>query len=355
MAFAVPHPTLGEDVAAAIVARDTVDVDTVRAFVAERLAAHKVPQRIVVVDALPAGATGKVQRIGMAERLGLLAPAEVAAEDLTGTEATIAEIWAEVLELERVGRTQGFVELGGDSLTAVALVVRVEDAFGVTLPVTAPLVEAPTVAAMATLLATASPRVALDVDPHDVAVSFTQERMWVLHALDPQSGSYNVPFAMRLRGELDVDALTAALTEIVRRHEALRSTFPERDGRPSLAVLPPAPFPLPVHDYSETAVRDAAGAPFDLATGPVFRGALFRAAADDHVLLLVAHHIATDGWSRGLIRDELAALYRGETLPDLATGFPPSRPRNGATSRPARSRRPRPRGGRTSTRRPRRC
>ena len=322
VAFAVPHPTLGEDIAAAIVASAPLDVDEVRAFVAARLAPHKVPQRIVVVDALPAGATGKVQRISMAERLGLLAPAEVAAEELTGAEATIAEIWAEVLGLERVRSTQRFAELGGDSLTAVTLVARVEAAFDVALPVTTPLVDGPTVAAMARLVETAPPRLALDVDPHETAVSFTQERMWVLHALDPESAAYNVPFAMRLRGELDVDRLTHALGEIVRRHEALRSTFPGSDGRPSLLVQPPAPFPLPVHDFSEAALREVVAAPFDLATGPVFRGALFRAAADGHVLLLVAHHIATDGWSRGLIRDELAALYRGDTLPDLAVGYP---------------------------------
>ena len=157
VAFAVPHPTLGEDVAAAVVLRAgaAADADEVRAFVAGRLAPHKVPRRVVVLDELPKGPTGKLQRIGLAERLGLLGdgpdgPRVIYAD---AREAAVAAVWAQVLGRTAVGPDDDFVELGGDSLLAVLLVSDVGDVFGVELPESAPFEEAPTVAAMAALIA----------------------------------------------------------------------------------------------------------------------------------------------------------------------------------------------------------
>jgi acyl-CoA synthetase (AMP-forming)/AMP-acid ligase II/acyl carrier protein len=156
VAFAVPHPTLGEDVAAAVVLRDgeTADVDELRAFVGERLAAHKVPRRVVVLDELPKGPTGKLQRIGLADRLGLTAVGEgPRAIYADAREAAVAALWAHVLGRASVGPDDDFVELGGDSLLAVLLVSDVREVFGVELAESAPFDEAPTVAAMAALIA----------------------------------------------------------------------------------------------------------------------------------------------------------------------------------------------------------
>jgi oxalate---CoA ligase len=156
VAFAVPHPTLGEDVAAAVVLRAgaAVDADEVRAFVAGRLAPHKVPRRVVVLDELPKGPTGKLQRIGLAERLGLLGdgPGGPRAIYADAREAAVAAVWGQVLGRTAVGPDDDFVELGGDSLLAVLLVSDVRDVFGVELPESAPFEEAPTVAAMAALI-----------------------------------------------------------------------------------------------------------------------------------------------------------------------------------------------------------
>ena len=277
VAFSVPHPTLGEDLAAAIVADDDAELDIaqLRRYAAERLAPHKVPQRIVVLDDIPLGPTGKVQRIGLAERLGLSVREGdgVDREQLTfasSMEAALAGVWCRVLELDAVGRDDRFVEIGGDSLSAVALVADVADVFGVDLPITAPLDEGATVVDMAAMVRTARVRPATE-RPADVEVpaadgtvacptviSYTQERFWVLHQLDPGSSAYNIPWALRLSGSLDINALRAALTAMTARHDALRSVFPARQGRPTVLVQPPSEFPLDVSDLSAAADPESA-------------------------------------------------------------------------------------------------
>ncbi|MBV9111152.1 MAG: amino acid adenylation domain-containing protein, partial [Gemmatimonadetes bacterium] len=150
--------------------------------------------------------------------------------------------------------------------------------------------------------------------------SFAQERLWFLSRLQPLGAVYNLPEAIRLAGALDAAALERALGEVVRRHEALRTTFAEQDGAPVQVIAPFAGFALPAEDLSaldpderESVVReraaDDAARPFDLAEGPLFRAALLRLAADEHVLLLCLHHIVSDGWSRGVLFRETAALY----------------------------------------------
>ena len=350
VAFAVPHPTMGEDVAAAVVGAEgsDLDADDVRTFVAAQLSPYKVPQRIVVRQELPVGPTGKLQRIGMAERLGLhevRSPASDGRIDAPASslEDAVAAVWAGLLNLDRIGRNDRFVELGGDSLTAVSLVAEIGEAFGVDLPLTSALQAGATVATMALLIAEArtqrgSRRYELALDSSSLAVSFVQERFWVLHQLDPASKAYNLPLALRLRGSLDTDTLVRSLSEITRRHEALRSSFPAPDGRPAIVVHPPAPFSLRLVDVSnaadplDVALSAAATsdvtARFDLDEGPVVRGSVYRVGPDDHLLVIVTHHIATDGWSRGVFRRELSTLYgalaAGEPspLPDVEFGYP---------------------------------
>ncbi|MFC4894104.1 amino acid adenylation domain-containing protein [Streptosporangium amethystogenes subsp. fukuiense] len=168
--------------------------------------------------------------------------------------------------------------------------------------------------------------------PFGGGLSYAQERMWLGHQLDPAGTEYNVCLALRLRGPLDVPALAGALGDLVARHQALRTVYPNVEGRPVASVLPPASVELPVHPVaSEEEVRGTAVAearrPFDLAAGPVLRARLARLAAADHVLVLTVHHIAFDEWSMGVFFGELDALYRArlaglpDPLPPLPAGY----------------------------------
>src|SRR5215207_166577 len=152
-------------------------------------------------------------------------------------------------------------------------------------------------------------------------LSFAQQRLWFLDQLQPGSAAYNIPAAVRLGGALDTTAFGRALTEVVRRHESLRTTFAVRDGQPVQLIHPAGPLELPVTDLGHLGaeLREAearrlaaveARRPFDLARGPLLRVQLLRLAAEEHVLLLTMHHIVSDGWSMGVLVKEAAALYR---------------------------------------------
>ncbi len=154
-----------------------------------------------------------------------------------------------------------------------------------------------------------------------VPLSFAQQRLWFLHRFDPDSPAYNIPTSVGLRGRLEPAALAAALYGVVRRHEALRTGFAERDGEPVQVVLPELSLNLPVVELGrlDTTTRQAelrrlAGAealgPFDLAHGPLLRAVLLRLGSEEHALLLTVHHIVADGWSMGVLVAELAALYK---------------------------------------------
>src|SRR5262245_51875416 len=159
-------------------------------------------------------------------------------------------------------------------------------------------------------------------------LSFAQQRLWFLHLLDPQSSAYNMPFALRLSGQLDVPALERALNEIVRRHEVLRTTFAELDGEPVQLIATTQPLELPLTDLSDLLPQtreaetrrltlQAALRPFDFARGPMLRAGLLRLGEEEHVLSLTMHHIVSDGWSIGVLVHEFAVLYTA-----FSTGHP---------------------------------
>jgi amino acid adenylation domain-containing protein/non-ribosomal peptide synthase protein (TIGR01720 family) len=248
----------------------------------------------------------------------------------TPTEELLAALWERVLEVERVGAFDDFFELGGHSLLATRLVTRIREAFGVELPVSA-VFDAPTLAAQARAVASARQGESLPIVPvpRDGALplSFAQERLWFLYRLDPSSPAYNVPLAIRLTGALDVPALERAFAELVRRHEALRTSFPDVDGEPVQRIAEPAGWTLPVietHEVSRLALEDAL-APFDLARGPLLRTRLLRLAPREHVLLLCLHHAVADLWSMKVLVEELAELYEGplpdQPLPELPVQY----------------------------------
>ncbi|MET0395594.1 MAG: amino acid adenylation domain-containing protein, partial [Longimicrobiaceae bacterium] len=313
-----------------------------RAHVAEQVPEYMVPGAFVVMDQLPVSAAGKVER-----RL-LPAPEPMEDEEYVGprtlAEELLAGIWAEVLKLERVGVEESFFELGGYSLLATQVVARARQAFGVEVPLRA-LFEAPTVAGLAGRIealrsAGAPPAPPMERAPRTQAlpVSFAQQRLWVVDRLEPGSPAYNMPYALRLRGELDTAALRAGLDALVARHETLRTTFAEHEGEPVQVIHPPAPVALEELDLRDLPEAEREGEaqrlaweealrPFDLARGPLLRSTLLRLADDEHVLLFTMHHIVTDGWSRGVLVREVSALYaaalRGESarLPELEVQY----------------------------------
>ncbi|HSK75928.1 MAG TPA: amino acid adenylation domain-containing protein, partial [Thermoanaerobaculia bacterium] len=320
-----------------------------RDFLRRSLPEYMVPGAFVALPALPLPPSGKVDRKALpAPETG--GPGEADAAPLTPVEEVVAAIWAEVLRRERVGARESFFDLGGHSLLATQVISRVRTALGVDLPLQR-MFESPTVAGLARAVEEARrEREGLAIPPivpvprdRPLPLSFSQERMWFLGQLDAGTSAYNLFRAVRLRGALDEAVLGRCLTELVRRHEALRTAFILVDGQPVQVVAPPRAFSLPRIDLRhlpagerQAEARRLAGEegarPFDLARGPL-RATLLRIAEGaegeaEHALLLAMHHIASDGWSMGVLIREMAVLYgafaAGEPspLPDLPVQYP---------------------------------
>jgi amino acid adenylation domain-containing protein len=313
------------------------EVEALREHLRRSLPEYMVPSAFVFLDALPLNPNGKL------DRKALPAPELASSEETyvaprTPTEEVLAGIWAEVLRLERVGAEEKFFDLGGHSLLATRVAARVHQVFGVELPLRA-LFEQPVLSGLAaeidrlrdTGAAAGADAIAPAGREGDLPVTFAQERLWFVDALDPGSPVYAIPFSYYITGGLDDDALRRALAELVRRHEPLRTTLPAVDGVPVQRIAPPpASFDLPVTDLRHLPegerraeagrlVAEASRHRFDLARGPLFRGSLVHVADDEHLLLLNLHHAVGDGWSLGVLREEISALYgafsRGEASP----------------------------------------
>jgi amino acid adenylation domain-containing protein len=320
-----------------------VEADALRAHLRRSLPEYMVPAAFVVLEALPLTPNGKL------DRKALPAPEHAAQADRyvaprTPVEEVLAGIWAEVLRRERVGVEESFFDLGGHSLLATRVLSRIREVFAIELPLRA-LFEGRTVAELAVRVEEVR-RAGLPMLPPVVPTgrtgplppSFAQERLWFIDRLEPEIAVYSIPMAWRLAGALDERAMERALSEIVRRHEALRTVFAEVDGSPVQVIAPFGGLVLPVEDLSalgeadrEAAVTRRAGEeasrPFDLSAGPLFRAALLRLHAEEHVLLLSMHHIVSDGWSMEVLLRELSALYaayregRESPLPELAVQY----------------------------------
>jgi amino acid adenylation domain-containing protein len=317
-----------------------------RTFLGDRLPGVMVPSAWVTLSELPLTPSGKVDRRALAgmEVLSLSPGEGERIAPRTPEEGVLATIWSRVLGVREVGIADDFFALGGHSLLATQLVVEVREAFGVDLPVRE-IFRAPTIVAQAEAVALARARGDGSQAPGPIypvpregllPLSFAQERLWFLDRLSPGSPAYNLPLALRVRGELDLSVLTRALSQAVERHEALRTTFANLEGKPAQVIAPADGWRLPVRDLAdfpdpEAEARRLASAeavrPFDLARGPVFRTQLLRLGPGEHVLLLTVHHITADLWALGVLVRDLATFYAaGETgrpagLPDLSVQY----------------------------------
>ncbi|HEX8907261.1 MAG TPA: amino acid adenylation domain-containing protein [Longimicrobiaceae bacterium] len=331
-------------------------VEALKAHLRGGLPDFMVPQAFVFLERFPLTPSGKVDRRALP---AAEAAAETAAyvEPRTPTERAVADVFGEVLGVERVGAADDFFSLGGHSLLAMHVWSHLEDRCGVGLPLRT-LFEHPVVRALAAAV-DAAPRaeaagaaVRITPRPRDAKtevevrgervraytapVSFSQQRLWMLDRMDPGRALYAVPLALRLRGPLDHAALRRALHALAERHESLRTVFRWMEGGVMQVVLPRGALPIESADLAgvdaggrEAELRrrlaDEAARPFDLEQGPLARIHLYRLDADDHVLLLNLHHVITDGWSTGVLLRDLAALYgafsRGEPSPLSAPGL----------------------------------
>ncbi|HEX5716217.1 MAG TPA: amino acid adenylation domain-containing protein [Thermoanaerobaculia bacterium] len=300
--------------------------EELRRFLQEMLPEHMVPSAWVRLDSLPLTPSGKVNRRALPAPEEAVAPGEPAGELLGPVQEMLAGIWAHLLGPARIGSLDDFFALGGHSLLATQLISRVRDAFHVEMPLRT-IFEAPRLADLAGrieagmragLEAQLPPLVRVSRDGIALPLSSAQRRLWFLHQLEPGSPAYNIPAAVRLYGHLDVPVLRAALGEIVRRHEILRTTFPSFGGQPSQLVHPPGAISLPVIDLRPLAaaqkqaqelVDTEVRRPFDLAGGPLWRAHVFLVGDEESVLLMTLHHVVTDGWSSGILVREMVALY----------------------------------------------
>ncbi|EYF04162.1 Long-chain-fatty-acid--CoA ligase [Chondromyces apiculatus DSM 436] len=338
------------------------DADELRAFLRNKLPHYMIPSHVVLLDAMPMTQSGKLDRGALPAPARRLAEEEGEVPPQSAVAQGLASIFAAVLGLDRVGLSDSFLELGGHSLLAMQVVARIRGAYQVELPLRR-LFETPTVAALAGVVEAAlqggaerpadpaasevgaseaeasevgalqagAPEAAITRVPRGqrIPLSCAQQRLWFVDQMTPGHAFYNLPESVRrIVGPLNVPALERALAEIVRRHEVLRTTFDTDQGEPVQRIQPHLRLPLPVADLrgfapevqqwmARTILAEDIRQPFDLREGPLARVRLLQLDEEEHLLVLVVHHIVCDGWSLGVLFTELGILHEA-----FASGLP---------------------------------
>ena len=343
LTFALPDSQLGEEVGVVVVPRDDVAVDEaeLQHFVAARLAGFKVPRRVFFRDDIPTGSTGKLQRIGLAERLGLTqdswkrTPEPALSADADATSA-VAGLIAGVLDLPDVDPHVGFFDAGGDSLLASRLLVRIEQAFGKSLTMV-DLFRASSASAMAAKLAALpasdrAPAALPQAAGSQPKLSAGQVQLWLHDQFDDDNLASQTLRLLEIPGSVSADRVRQALVRIVERHEPLRTVIKSDGGLPRGELRSVEPFPWVIHDWTvtpaerressarEVCLREAA-LPFQLDSDLMLRASLHKLGDDRWWLMVLVHHAASDGWSWQVLRGELQACLAGEPLPPLAASY----------------------------------
>ncbi|HEU0178137.1 MAG TPA: amino acid adenylation domain-containing protein, partial [Blastocatellia bacterium] len=298
-----------------------------RTYLQTRMPEYMIPSAFVVHDEMPLNANRKVDR----QALAAMEPHFAASQEgfvapRTPSEEMLAGIWSAVLNAPRVSMTDSFFDLGGHSLMATQVISRVREIFKVELPLRA-IFEAQTIADLAARVDEAlgggpeikSMPIGRVTRTGNLPLSFAQQRLWFLDRLRPGSVAYNIPGVVRVTGRLDVQALERTLSEIYRRHESLRTNFVIADGEATQVIHPGGDFALEHLDFSalgeglreaaaQAAIRERVAQPFDLTKDRLFRCALLKISDEERVLMILMHHIISDGWSMQVLMREMAAL-----------------------------------------------
>jgi acyl carrier protein len=319
--------------------------DELRTYLRSQLPDYMMPSAIIELPKLPLNANGKIDRQALPKPEDVKGAKKDTVAPRTPSEEVVAAIWEEVLKRDGIGVEDNFFDIGGHSLLATQIASRLREHFHIQVPVRA-VFEAPSIAELAKRMDAARredqglvppPITSLPRDS-DLALSYAQERLWVLDQIEPNNPLYNIPRTLRLKGVLRTDALERALNEIVRRHESQRTAFAVKGEHPVQVIAASVTVPLVVQDLTSLPedAREAEARriaiqetmrPFDLRQAPLVRALLLRLAEDDHVFHLTMHHIISDAWSAGIFLQELTVLYeafsgRGlSPLPELTVQY----------------------------------
>ncbi|PSB00557.1 condensation domain-containing protein, partial [Merismopedia glauca] len=306
--------------------RDSIPL--LREYLQQKLPEYAIPSQLAVLDSLPLTPNGKIDRKAL-KSIQITIPnlKSNIQNRLNPIQEMLSGIWTQILGREQLGIEDNFFELGGHSLLATQVISRAREVFQVEIPLRC-LFETPTISALALAIQNqmelapvlqAPPLVKLWQEG-EIPLSFAQQRLWFLSQLAPDGSIYNDPVAVRIRGKLDISALEQTINEIARRHEVLRTSFIAVNGEPVQRISATVTIPLPIIDLRETPAteREAialqlaqreAGKAFDLTSAPLVRTTLIQLEETEYLLLFTLHHIVSDGWSMGVLLEELSALY----------------------------------------------
>jgi len=308
----------------------------------EGLPEYMIPSEFRIVDALPMAPSGKVDRnalTSLPETRAALGQNYIPPRD--SVEEKLVEIWSEILQHKPIGIEDRFFELGGHSLSTTQVISRIRSHFGAEISFRE-FFDEPTITNLARRIRQKIERKIPPIETisrnQEVPLSFSQQRLFFLYKLEPEGSRYNIARAYRLLGSLNATVLEQALTELLRRHESLRTVFPSKNGIPRQWITAPTPVKIKTIDLADLEsheresqalqlLQEEASCPFDLEQGPVFRPAIVRLGKNDHIFLIAMHHITTDVWSRQTLLKELSILYHSclnghsSKLPELRVQY----------------------------------
>ncbi|NIM15215.1 MAG: amino acid adenylation domain-containing protein [Candidatus Aminicenantes bacterium] len=331
------------------IARTQKTVKEMRDFLSQKLPGYMIPAYLIQLEELPLGPGGKINTRALPAPAGYGLDTGIEyVPPASEPESQLVELWQELLGLERIGTADDFFDLGGDSILANRCIAALREELNVEIPLRQ-FFERPTIKALAeeieinkqdqgagSVSASASASISIGKAPEgvDIPLSFPQERLWFLQNLDPENKAYFVPRVFRITGQLDVELLERTFTEIIRRHEILRTVFVAVDGKPVQRIQSPYRFKIPVIDWSREEepqqsqkvsqwVKEEGQRPFDFEKGPLLRVTLLKLKEHEHLLVLTEHHLVHDGWTQGVLLKEFITIFSsylegtGHGLPEL--------------------------------------